>query len=46
MDMETVEPRTCIRCHGRGYLYYGDEDNWDVQPCDTCEMGAKIKENA
>ena len=36
MDMETVLPRTCVKCHGRGYLFFGDSDEWDVQPCEEC----------
>ena len=37
MDMETVLPRTCQGCHGRGYIYFGNEDDWDIQPCDECD---------
>ena len=36
MDMETVEPRTCQSCHGTGYHYYGDTEEYDVAPCDEC----------
>jgi hypothetical protein len=21
-------------CYGKGWLYYGDEDNFDIAPCD------------
>jgi hypothetical protein len=37
MDMETILPRTCINCHGQGYLYFGDKEEWDVQPCEDCD---------
>lgn len=36
MDMEQVLPRTCTECHGRGYLYFGDKEEWDIQPCEEC----------
>jgi hypothetical protein len=34
MDMETVNPRTCQLCGGKGYLYYGDNEEYDIEPCD------------
>ena len=34
--METVEPKTCQQCHGTGAIYYGDKEEYDVQPCDEC----------
>jgi hypothetical protein len=37
MDMETVKPLTCSNCHGRGYLFFGDTEEWDVQPCEDCD---------
>jgi len=40
MDMETVLPRTCAECHGRGYLFFGDKKEWDVQPCEECNDDA------
>ena len=33
MDMETVIPKTCQVCHGTGVLYYGDDNEYDVEPC-------------
>jgi hypothetical protein len=36
MDYETVLPRTCSSCYGRGYLYFGDKQDWDIQPCEDC----------
>jgi hypothetical protein len=41
-DMETIEPRTCKTCKGAGYLYFGDEENWDVQPCEDCDDEAGV----
>ena len=40
MDMETVLPRTCQSCRGVGYLYYGDEEEYDVEPCE-CQKKEK-----
>ena len=37
MDMETVEPRTCQTCHGTGYIFWGDDEEFDVSPCDDCQ---------
>jgi hypothetical protein len=34
MDMETVLPKTCQICHGTGVLYYGDDQEYDVEPCE------------
>lgn len=36
MDFETVEPRTCKQCKGTGNIYFGDTEEYDVQPCDAC----------
>lgn len=36
MDYETVEPRTCQTCKGAGFVYFGDSEEYDVQPCDEC----------
>lgn len=38
MDMETVEPRTCKQCKGTGHMYFGDTEEYDVQPCDACDV--------
>ena len=24
----------CGTCYGKGYLYYGDEETFDIEPCD------------
>lgn len=37
MDMETVKPRTCSTCHGTGFLYFGNEEDYEVMTCDECE---------
>ena len=34
MDMETVLPRTCQLCNGVGYIYHGDSEEYDIEPCD------------
>jgi hypothetical protein len=34
MDMETVLPRTCQLCGGAGILYYGTEEDYEIEPCD------------
>jgi hypothetical protein len=34
MDMETVVPKTCQICHGTKTLYYGDNNEYDVEPCE------------
>jgi hypothetical protein len=44
MDMETVVPRTCSMCKGTGYMYWGDEENFEVRPCDECDDGSGINE--
>lgn len=38
MDMETVNPRTCKMCHGAGFLFWGDDEEYDVSPCDECQQ--------
>jgi len=30
----------CDECHGYGYLFFGDEDNYDVEAC-SCIKGRK-----
>lgn len=37
-DMETLQPRTCKICHGTGYIYYGDSEEFDVEPCECKEQ--------
>ena len=37
MDMETIKPRTCASCHGRGWLFHGNKEEWDVTPCEECD---------
>jgi len=34
MDMETVLPRTCNICNGAGVIYYGNEEDFDIEPCE------------
>jgi hypothetical protein len=34
MDMETVLPRTCQICNGTGVLYYGNTEEYDIEPCE------------
>lgn len=34
MDMETVTPKTCQICHGTKVLYYGNSEEYDVEPCE------------
>jgi hypothetical protein len=34
MDMETVLPKTCQICHGTGVTYHGDDNEYDVEPCE------------
>lgn len=36
MDYETVKPRTCTNCKGAGHVYFGDTEEYDVQPCEDC----------
>lgn len=33
-DMETLKPRTCQICYGAKVLYYGDKEEYDVEPCE------------
>lgn len=40
MDFENVKPRTCGLCHGVGFLYYGDDEEYDIAPCDCQETSA------
>jgi len=35
--METILPRTCVVCHGRGYIFQGNSEDWDVTACDACD---------
>jgi len=44
MDMETVIPKTCQLCHGTGVTYYGNDSEYDVEPCE-CKV-EKRKNNA
>jgi DnaJ-class molecular chaperone len=41
MDLETVTPRTCQECGGAGYFYFGDKEEYDVQPCEACNATGK-----
>lgn len=34
MDMETVLPRTCNICNGLGVIYYGNEEDFEVEVCE------------
>ena len=34
MDFETITPRTCTVCRGTGVLYYGDKEEYDIEPCE------------
>jgi DnaJ-class molecular chaperone len=36
MDMEEILPKTCQTCHGTGYIYWGDSEEYDVSPCVDC----------
>jgi len=31
--MKTLEIANCETCYGKGWLYYGDEDTFDVEAC-------------
>ncbi len=33
--------KKCSLCYGEGYLYYGDEETFDVVTCDICEGTGK-----
>jgi hypothetical protein len=24
----------CSACYGKGYLYYGGNEDWNIEPCD------------
>lgn len=37
MDMETVIPKTCQTCHGVGEVYWGNEEDYEVRPCE-CQV--------
>jgi hypothetical protein len=34
----------CETCYGKGWLYYGDEDNYDVEAC-QCNPLSFFQEN-
>ncbi len=36
MDFETISPRTCNDCKGVGYTYWGDESEYEVKLCESC----------
>lgn len=36
--------KECQLCYGKGHLFYGDEDNFDVTFCDVCDGTGKVKE--
>lgn len=44
MDIETVLPPVCASCHDRGYLYFGNKEDWDIQPCEDCNDDAGIND--
>lgn len=44
MDFETIQPRTCQACHGVGFTYWGNKEDYDVRPCDECEDGSGIND--
>jgi hypothetical protein len=32
--INTVETIKCSECYGQGYIFYGDSDNFGVEPCE------------
>jgi len=36
-DMETLLPRTCKLCHGVGFIYYGNSEDFDSEVCECKE---------
>lgn len=33
-----LKPRyKCSMCYDQGVLYYGDEENYDMEPCPDCQ---------
>ena len=30
----TTPIQECMACHGKGYIFYNDDDSCDVQPCE------------
>lgn len=43
MDFETVRPKTCQSCKGTGVVYYGDSEEYDIEPCECQEETADAK---
>ncbi len=35
--INTVETVKCDECYGQGYIFYGDNDDYGVEPCQCVE---------
>jgi len=33
-DMETLLPRTCQKCYGASFIYYGNNEDFDSEVCE------------
>jgi len=32
--INAIERINCDECYGHGVIFYGDDDNYDVEPCE------------
>jgi len=37
--INSVEQINCDECYGHGVIFYGDENNFDVEPCECVANG-------
>jgi hypothetical protein len=39
-NLKEIIAVSCDECNGAGFLFWGDDNNFDVEPCDCVDDGS------